>query len=146
MAAIRRVTYVVLALGAVYTFGSMMSDARWNTGFLEWLVVAAFLAWAIAPYLALALLNALSKGSATITLISLVGAAAAVTFGVYVYVDIHRHLDAQGPLAYIFVPLYQMAWTALLFVPWIFIAARRRMINAGAAGPVKTGDRRSNPD
>src|SRR6266850_7990516 len=74
------VTYAVLGIGAICTLGSLIWHARWNTGLMEWLVVAGFAMWAGGPYVALGVINGFA-GSAVAAVIVLIGSVLVVGGG-----------------------------------------------------------------
>jgi hypothetical protein len=123
---IRWATYLVLGVGAIATIGLMIWEAQWNTGLIEWLMVAGFAVWAGSPYVTLAVLNALSRSPAS-RLILLAGSLVIVGGGLPAYYDaFFVHLDAQSGLVFVFIPLYQWTATGLLTIVWAVFEWRAR--------------------
>jgi len=115
-----------LGIGAICTLGSLIWHARWNTGLMEWLVVAGFAMWAGGPYVALGVINGFA-GSAVAAVIVLIGSVLVVGGGLAVYYHaFHVNLDPQSPLAYLSVPFVQWAGAGLLFLIWGFVEIRSR--------------------
>ncbi len=81
----------------------------------------AFIAWAVSPYIYLAVAASWVSAKASITAVFalslLVGA-----FGVWLLVDVmFIHPDAQGGLVFIFVPLWQWVLLVLTALPLYFL-------------------------
>ncbi|HEX9952473.1 MAG TPA: hypothetical protein VGB53_11935 [Rubricoccaceae bacterium] len=104
---LRRLTLALLAAGALGTLAALV----WAGDGLGTLSGAGlgFAAWALLPYAALAV--GLSRfWSARARVAGLVGAGAVVLGAAALYADaLWLHPDAQGALAFVFVPVVQLA-------------------------------------
>lgn len=104
---------------ATATLGLMAWAASWSWSGLAFMV--SLMAWSVSPYVPLGFASRkprASRGSAVALLVTAVVVAA---FGAAVYVDaFFIHLDAQGALVFLFVPVLQ--WVGALL--GIVVAAR----------------------
>ncbi|HEX8298182.1 MAG TPA: hypothetical protein VF594_03405 [Rubricoccaceae bacterium] len=120
--ALRRLTLALLATGAIGTLAALV----WAGDGLDALSGAGlgFAAWAILPYAALAV--GLSHfASARARVAGLAGAAAIVLGAAALYADaLWLHPDAQGALAFVFVPVVQLA-VVLVTVGLAWVLNRR---------------------
>lgn len=116
----------VLLVGAtVFTGGTMIRNACWNSGLIEVALILVFGLWALGPYAALGLMAATPRRYAAALAVSLLGAIPPVAFGSWAYVEaFHVNLDAQSGIVFVFVPLLQWGWVALIFVLWAVFRAR----------------------
>jgi hypothetical protein len=109
---------LLAAIGALATLGiGLDAMSRPYT-----LAAAGFIAWAVSPYMLLALLvrsahtRAARVGVLLVTLL-------AVIFGVAIFVDaMYLHLDAQSALVFLFVPLWQWVGLLVLAVPLLLLS------------------------
>jgi hypothetical protein len=125
---LRGVNFIILGIGALSTIGLMLWEARWNSGVIEWLIVAGFAFWAAGPYVALGVLNILSK-SRVGRLLILVVSLLTVGLGLAEYYDaFFVHLDAQSGLVFVFIPLFQWGVTGLLLSAWAVLEVRRMLM------------------
>ena len=126
--ALRRTTLALLAAGALGTLAAL----AWAGGGGDLLDAAGlgFVAWALLPYVVLAV--GLSRfWSARAGAAGLAGAAVVVLGAAALYADaIWLHPDAQGGLAFVTVPVVQLA-VVLATVGLAWVLHRRR----GAAAP-----------
>lgn len=129
----RWITYSILGAGTVFSIGSLISDARWNTEVWAILASVLFGLWVASPYVALGFLCATPRRYAAPCWVALVGAIPPVIYGGWAYVHIlYLHLDAQSALAYIFVPLYQWGWTAVVLIVWFILIKTARHDGSGS--------------
>ena len=137
--ALKTVTLVVVGVGVAGAVGIMLFAGG---GLPRDAASLGFLAWALLPYLPLALMSRVRTGSLTFAILLAAGSLGVVGFGLFVYVYAFLiELDAQSALVFIFVPLYQWAGVlvtaAVAVLGWLIahLVARR-------AGARQFGDER----
>lgn len=119
---------LLLAAAMASTLGLALYMARpWGDSFAHsasgWLILGGFMLWAVSPLAMLAWIAG-SFGRARIAMTGLaIGAVCIALAGLYAYVDAAvLRPDAQGGLAFVFVPLAQ--WAAVLCLGGACLAAR----------------------
>ncbi|HTF55901.1 MAG TPA: hypothetical protein VK661_01415 [Planctomycetota bacterium] len=124
---VRRFTAVLLILASLTMLGFEYYVGRWNTGVVNYLLLACFALWGISPYGVFLLLGFVLRDSPAPSLICSIGAIVAVVLGMWVFYDgIFVHLDAQNALLFLFVPMYQWAWaTVIAIISWSLVLASR---------------------
>ena len=119
---------LLLAAATASTLGLALYMARpWGDSFArsgsDWLLLGGFMLWAVSPLAMLAwMAGGFDRTRIAMTLLA-TGAACIALAGVYAYVDAAvLHPDAQGGLAFVFVPLAQ--WAVVLCLGGACLAAR----------------------
>ncbi|HEX8386962.1 MAG TPA: hypothetical protein VF576_12305 [Rubricoccaceae bacterium] len=128
---LRLATLALLGLGAVSTFALMVHANGSASDLLSDGAGVGFVLWALLPYAALALGLARFR-SRRARAVGLAGALVVAACAVAVYVDtLFVHVDAQGALAFVFVPVLQLAVTLVVVgLAWA-VEARVRGADAG---------------
>ncbi|WP_372016584.1 hypothetical protein [Pseudoxanthomonas sp. 10H] len=109
---------VFLVACAVATVGVALWMARPWAGYASydatgWQVLGAMLLWAVSPLAGMALAARLLRGSPLAWRVFAAGAAVIAIVGLVAYVDAaFVHIDAQGGLVFVFMPLWQ--WLATI--------------------------------
>jgi hypothetical protein len=95
-----------------------------------YLVLLGFLAWACAPYLYLYCISRRTAVSRALKVSRIILALIVCVGGVAILIDItFIHLDAQGGLALLFIPIYQ--WIAIGVVMSVGVLLSKRGFSAG---------------
>lgn len=126
-----RATYAVASAGALFTLGMVLFASRpWSgQGGGGWLVLAAFAAFALSPYAALALAARKAaprpSGAAIVLAVGVLVTVAAAWFYV---LGFFIEPDAQSGLLFIFLPVYQYIVGGVIGLTLaLLVAAVRRM-------------------
>ncbi len=124
-----RTLRIMLVLAIAAGAGLALSLARpWSGPAAEdtagHLALAAFIAWAASPLAALAAAAGWFGQARTALRVFAAGAGCIALAGLLAYADVRVHPDAQGGLAFVFVPLVQ--WAAALVLAAACLLLRRR--------------------
>jgi hypothetical protein len=99
---------------AVATLGFMAWVADWSMQPTILAFMIGLLAWCVSPYALIAFVARTPRASASSAIALLATALAVAGFAAVVYVDaFFIHLDAQGGLVFLFVPVVQWMGTAV---------------------------------
>ena len=104
-----------IALGsAVATIGFMAWVADWSSNPSILAFMIGLLAWCVSPYASIAVVARKPRASASSAIALLATALVVAGFAAVVYVDaFFIHLDAQGGLVFLFVPIVQWMGAAI---------------------------------
>ena len=119
---ITRSSYFVLSLGAISTFILFLYTSElWIKNAIE-LKALAWLSWVVSPYLLLLFAVWFFRKNKIIRNVLFVGTLLIVLPGIIGYIDaFFIHMDAQGGLIFIFLPLYQICLTGIFILIAVFI-------------------------
>lgn len=118
-AGLARASVAACVAAAVATLALMAWAASWSWSGLAFMV--SLMAWCVSPYVPLGFASRKPRASRRSAIALLVTVVLVAAFAAIVYVDaFFIHLDAQGALVFLFVPVVQ--WVGALF--GIVVAAR----------------------
>lgn len=120
----------VLVLSIAFTIFIGLYMARpWDDNYAYknisgYLSLSMFMLWAISPYIGLSFLTLIFKKHRLAIIGFMIGTFIISLFGVYGLIDTSfLHIDAQGGLIFIFLPIYQ--WFATIILVGICIFLKR---------------------
>lgn len=123
-----KAVYGVSAVGALFTLGLL-----WHAGGMKGLL-SGFALWALLPYAGFCLAARVIKSAWFITAL-LVLTILSVAAGAYFYIDaMFIHIDAQGALIFLFMPLYQVLAQIALFSVFGFCKLAKRFQHGVSSG------------
>ena len=118
-AGLARASLAACAAAAIATLALMAWAASWSWSGLAFML--SLMAWCVSPYVPLGFASRKPRASRRSAVALLVTVVAVAAFAAMVYVDaFFIHLDAQGALVFLFVPVVQ--WVGAL--AGILLAAR----------------------
>lgn len=109
-----RAARAVCIVSAVATVGFMAWVADWSSQPSILAFMVGLIAWCVSPYVVVALAARAPRASLSAALALLATTIAVAGFAAVVYVDaFFIHLDAQGGLVFLFVPIVQWLGAAV---------------------------------
>ena len=111
-AGLARASLATCAAAAIATLALMAWAASWSWSGLAFMV--SLMAWCVSPYVPLGFASRKPRASRKSAVALLVTAVVVAAFAAIVYVDaFFIHLDAQGALILLFMPVWQWVGTVI---------------------------------
>ena len=118
MSGARAATFSLCILGSLFTLGVMVASGRgWTQAAEWWMSFLGIGLWNLSPYAGLAACGVLAKRTKGQARTAFVGSVLVVGFGVFVLVEgFIVNPEAQSALAFVVLPLYQLAGVGVLII------------------------------